>query len=457
MSLLVTFNGSIYTIPTNNEVGWGTNLDNYLVAIAAGCLQKTGGSFLLSAETDFGAAFGLKALYYKSRSSNVADAGPIRFANNTDGIYWRDSTNSSNHVLTVDSSDLLTFDGVPVAVGGSGTVLTGVANTLAYYPASTNTVDNLPAITSLRALQSDASGLPVASSVTATELGYLSGVTSAIQTQFGTKKSIATGNAYKWETTDSSGNLQETTITASRAIASDANGLPVASATTATELGFVAGVTSAIQTQLNAKASDASVVHLTGNESIAGTKTFTSSIVTPAGSASAPSVGLGDAANGPYRSATNEVSIATNGTQRVKVDSSGNIYGTTSGAALAVQNTYNSISVESVGDLTSAITIQDAKTFTITIPTNAKVFAVALSDGSAALVSSSFATATITLLGTSGSIVASAAPTAFQLGIFKSAGSQVISFKSGSSLTSVATTMWVTVLAGTVSAATNWA
>lgn len=41
-------------------------------------------------------------------------------------------------------------------------------------------------------------------------------------------------------------------ITASRAIVSDSNGLPVASATTATEIGRVAGVTSAIQTQLNA-------------------------------------------------------------------------------------------------------------------------------------------------------------------------------------------------------------
>ncbi len=44
-----------------------------------------------------------------------------------------------------------------------------------------------------------------------------------------------------------------TAITASRALASDANGIPVAATTTATELGYVNGVTSAIQTQLNAK------------------------------------------------------------------------------------------------------------------------------------------------------------------------------------------------------------
>ena len=53
-------------------------------------------------------------------------------------------------------------------------------------------------------------------------------------------------------------------ITASRALASSASGIPEASATTATELGYVSGVTSAIQTQLNAKAF-ASIVAVSGN------------------------------------------------------------------------------------------------------------------------------------------------------------------------------------------------
>lgn len=42
-------------------------------------------------------------------------------------------------------------------------------------------------------------------------------------------------------------------ITASRALVSNASGVPVAATTTATEIGYVNGVTSAIQTQLNAK------------------------------------------------------------------------------------------------------------------------------------------------------------------------------------------------------------
>lgn len=65
---------------------------------------------------------------------------------------------------------------------------------------------------------------------------------------------IASGTNYRILANDSSGVMSENVaITASRAVASDANGQLVASATTATELGYVNGVTSAIQTQLNTK------------------------------------------------------------------------------------------------------------------------------------------------------------------------------------------------------------
>ena len=117
--------------------------------------------------------------------------------------------------------------------------------------------------TASRAMVTDASGNVDISAVTAAELGYVAGVTSALQSQVDAKKTIATGNNYKWETTGSGGLLQETTVTASRAVASDANGLPVAATTTAAELDYVNGVTSAIQTQLNAKAPSAAP-NLTG-------------------------------------------------------------------------------------------------------------------------------------------------------------------------------------------------
>lgn len=44
---------------------------------------------------------------------------------------------------------------------------------------------------------------------------------------------------------------------------------------TATEVNYIDGVTSAVQTQINAKANDSDTVHKTGAETIAGSKTFT--------------------------------------------------------------------------------------------------------------------------------------------------------------------------------------
>jgi hypothetical protein len=78
--------------------------------------------------------------------------------------------------------------------------------------------------------------------VDSTEIGYLDGVTSAIQTQLNAKQATITGGA----TTIVSSNL-----TASRALASDGSGKVAVSAVTATELGYLSGVTSAVQTQLN--------------------------------------------------------------------------------------------------------------------------------------------------------------------------------------------------------------
>lgn len=59
--------------------------------------------------------------------------------------------------------------------------------------------------------------------------------------------------------------VEAAAITAARALISDANGIPTHSAVTSTELGYVAGVTSAIQTQLNGKAAPLSIVAVAGD------------------------------------------------------------------------------------------------------------------------------------------------------------------------------------------------
>ena len=84
--------------------------------------------------------------------------------------------------------------------------------------------------------------------------------TSLTNTQISTSAAIArsklaSGTNYAWVTNGSAGAFQDTSVSALHAVATDSNGLPVASSTTSTELSYVSGVTSAIQTQLNSKAS----------------------------------------------------------------------------------------------------------------------------------------------------------------------------------------------------------
>ncbi len=63
----------------------------------------------------------------------------------------------------------------------------------------------------------------------------------------------ATDDAYRLYTTGATNQLATAAaITAGKALISDANGIPTHSAVTSTELGYVAGVTSSIQTQINA-------------------------------------------------------------------------------------------------------------------------------------------------------------------------------------------------------------
>jgi len=67
---------------------------------------------------------------------------------------------------------------------------------------------------------------------------------------------------------DTSGNFNIAGLTASRALATDASKNLVSSTATSTELGYLSGVTSAIQTQLNSKAGTATANTFTNNQII---------------------------------------------------------------------------------------------------------------------------------------------------------------------------------------------
>lgn len=80
--------------------------------------------------------------------------------------------------------------------------------------------------------------------VSNSEFAFLDGVTSAIQTQITAKQDTITGAATTVVTSD---------LTVSRAAISNSSGKIAVSSVTDTELGYVSGVTSAIQTQIGTK------------------------------------------------------------------------------------------------------------------------------------------------------------------------------------------------------------
>jgi hypothetical protein len=127
--------------------------------------------------------------------------------------------------------------------GVTSAIQTQIDSKQATITGSATTIDT-ESLTASRAVISNSSSKIAVSATTDTELGYVSGVTSAIQTQIDAKQATITGGATTITSSD---------LTASRALASSASGKVAVSAVTSTELGYVSGVTSAIQTQLGTK------------------------------------------------------------------------------------------------------------------------------------------------------------------------------------------------------------
>lgn len=109
-------------------------------------------------------------------------------------------------------------------------------------------------LTVSRAVVTNGSGRVSVATTTAAEIEHVNGVTSAIQTQINTKAPTASPTFSGTVTTP---------LTASRALVTGASSELAVSAATATEIGYVSGVTSAIQTQIDAKqATDAELTAL---------------------------------------------------------------------------------------------------------------------------------------------------------------------------------------------------
>jgi len=92
------------------------------------------------------------------------------------------ATGTVDHVVINDGSGNFSSE-AQLAVSRGGTGSGTALNNNRVMVSSGGAIVEAAAITANRALVSDANGIPVASDITDTELGYLDGVSSAIQTQ----------------------------------------------------------------------------------------------------------------------------------------------------------------------------------------------------------------------------------------------------------------------------------
>jgi hypothetical protein len=204
-----TISSSSFSTDTTVNVTWdsGSLSNEAITNIFIGILSKTNNSIPTELITD----------------AQVATGANINAAKLGTGVV--DNT-EFNYLNGVTSSIQTQLDAKQATITGGATTITSSD------------------LTASRALESNGSGKVAVSSVTSTELGYVSGVTSALQTQIDGKQATITGAATSITSSD---------LTSNKALTSDGSGKVAASSVTSTELGYLSGTTSAVQTQLDAK------------------------------------------------------------------------------------------------------------------------------------------------------------------------------------------------------------
>ena len=295
-----------------NDAQWveyGDGSGSYTAAYVSGTAFTINGANVTS---EYHAGRRIKVYLGTTAAFRYGTISSSSFSTNTTvNVTW-DSGSLANETLSVYLAILTkTNDSIPTGISATkiadGTIsdtefeyLNGVSSAIqtqldakqATITGSATTIDT-ESLTANRAVISNGSQKIAVSDVTDTELGYLDGVTSAVQTQIDSKQATITGGA----STIASSNL-----TASRALQSNGSGKVEVSDVTTTELGYLDGVTSAIQTQLDAKAPTAS-------------PTFT-------GTVNIPTIDFGD---WTITESAGVLYFATGGTNKMKLDASGNL------------------------------------------------------------------------------------------------------------------------------------
>jgi len=140
---------------------------------------------------------------------------------------------------------------------GSGEIGGGEIDNSHIDAAAAIAVSKLEALTASRVATIGSGGFLEASAITTAKLAFLANVTADIQTQLDAKMESGSASLADADiAADAAIALSKLeAITASRVPVTDVDGIVTASSVTATELAYLSGVTSAIQTQLNNKVS----------------------------------------------------------------------------------------------------------------------------------------------------------------------------------------------------------
>ena len=223
MSIPLVINGVTFNYPQQFDTNWGPTLTNWSQAVTNAIANIAFNNASFNSVT--------------SLAANPALTGFIRVPNNTPGITWRNFANSADLPLTVDVSNNLLFNGVAV---GNPTTLT---NTHIFV----GNVSNVPTDVAM-------SGDVHISNTGATTIQSASVTGAKIASSTITESNITAGTITNASinTTAAIALSKLTALNAFISPVTDTNGFLVNSATTATEIGYVHGVTSNIQTQINA-------------------------------------------------------------------------------------------------------------------------------------------------------------------------------------------------------------
>lgn len=202
MSTSVTYNGTTYAIPTAGELNW-PNLTNFLVDVATSGAVTTKQVQTIRVAVTSPVTVGLTDCTVVTKltvPAAVAVTLPAGVNGQTYIIHDGTGDAATNNVtITPTGSDTISGASTFVLNRSKGAVVLQYSTTGTdwkvldlYIPPGQGLPADQKAMTASKVVVTDGSGLISPSTVTATELGYVSGVTSAIQTQLNAKQ--ATGN-----------------------------------------------------------------------------------------------------------------------------------------------------------------------------------------------------------------------------------------------------------------------